>query len=196
MTAESPRAAWQLVTPPVAEPVTLSEAKLHLRVDGSAEDALIALYVQAARQALEEALWRSLMTQTWQLALDEWPETDNWIELPRPPVQSVSGVTYRDNLAVTHTLPSSNYHVDTYAEPGRIVLAYGRGWPTTALDTNRPIRITYVAGYASAANVPALVRAALLLQVADYYANREAVALSAATLSDTVRRTIPLAWVR
>jgi len=43
----------QLVTPPVDEPVTLAEAKLHLRVDFDEDDALILALISAARQAAE-----------------------------------------------------------------------------------------------------------------------------------------------
>ena len=62
-----------LVTAPAAEPLTLAEAKLHLRVDDTADDALIGALITAARQHAEHDTRRALVTQTWKLALDASP---------------------------------------------------------------------------------------------------------------------------
>lgn len=187
---------WTLITPPTSEPVSIEETKDHLRVDGDVEDALIGLYVQMAREAVEHETWRAFLPQTWDLALDAWPESGA-IELPRPPLQSVTSITYRDSALATHTLATTAYRVDTAAEPGRVVLAPGAAWPSDELDTGKPIRVRFVAGYASAADVPAMARAAILLQVAEIYANREAaITGTIVAVSPAVQRVLNLLRVR
>lgn len=65
--------ATKRVTPPAIEPVTLDEAKAHLRVDINAEDSLITRLISDAREWVERFLRRSLITQTWALYLDAFP---------------------------------------------------------------------------------------------------------------------------
>ncbi len=137
--------SWTLVTPPTDEPVTLTEIKDHLHVSSTAEDSLLALYAQMAREAVEAETWRALMPQTWSLYLDAWP-ADGIIELPRPPLQSVTSITYTDEDGVTQTLAASNYRVDIAREPGRVVLAPDGEWPSDALDTSNPIAVTFCGG--------------------------------------------------
>jgi len=109
--------SWTLVTPPTEEPVTLAEIKAHLHISSTAEDSLLTLYAQMAREAVENECWRALMAQTWVLYLTSWP-TDGIIDLPRPPLQSVTHIKYSSAGAV-HTWPESNYLVYTGIEPGR-----------------------------------------------------------------------------
>jgi uncharacterized phiE125 gp8 family phage protein len=63
----------QLVTAPAGEPITLLEAKQHLRVDVDDDDALIGSLITAARQAAETLTGRQLMTARWRLVLDAFP---------------------------------------------------------------------------------------------------------------------------
>lgn len=186
---------WQLVTAPTTEPLTTSDVKLHLRVDGSTEDALIAMYAKAARMAVEEQCWISLFTQTWDYFLDAWPAT-NEIELPRPPLQSVTTVTYRDSAGVSHTLAAANYRVDTSGLLGRIVLKYGVEWPTETLDTGSPIAVRFMAGYASTATVPDMAKAAILLLTGEMYQNREAAGTPQILEIPAIQRMLNLNKVR
>jgi len=185
---------WALVTAAASEPLTLSELKLHLRVDNSAEDALITSYGVAARQMVEDECWIALMPQTWDYFLDGWPAGDAF-ELPRPPLTSVTSITYRDADGVTHTFASANYRVDTGGDLGRVVLRPGAVWPSAALDTGSPVAVRFVAGYANAAATPALAKAAIYLLVGDLYAQREAAA-GALTLTPTVQRVMNLLKIR
>lgn len=165
----------RLVVPPAVEPVTLAEAKAHLRVDGNEEDALISSLITAAREYAETFQRRAYVTQTWELTLDEWP-TGPEIRLPRPPLQAVESITYRDQSGVEHVLDPATYIVDTRSEPGRVVLAPGRCWPSVALAPAGAITVRYVAGYGDTADsVPVKVKQAILLLVGHWYANREAV---------------------
>lgn len=188
--------SWTLTTPPAEEPVTLAEIKDHLRVSGTAEDSLLTLYAQMAREAVEEETWRALMPQTWTLYLPGWP-ANGVIELPRPPLASVTAITYTDEDGVEGTLAASNYRVDTAREPGRVVLAPNGAWPVDALDSVNGVAVEFVAGYADASAVPVTAKAAILLQIGEIYANREAVIVgSTPQLAPAVARLINLLRAR
>ena len=188
--------SWTQLLPPTEEPVTLAEIKDHLRVSGTAEDSLLTLYAQMAREAVENECWRALLPQTWVLYLTSWP-TDGIIALPRPPLQSVTSVVYTDEAGAAHTFAAANYRVDTASEPGRIVLAPDAAWPSDALDTGNPIAVTFVAGYADASAVPGMAKAAILLQIGEIYANREAaITGTIVAVSPAVQRVLNLLKVR
>ena len=74
-------------TQPVVEPVTLTEAKGHLRVDTDDDNSYIMGLVAAARGWVEEYLDRSLVHTQWTMRMDEFPPNGmEKIELPRPPM--------------------------------------------------------------------------------------------------------------
>jgi len=169
--------ATRLITAPAAEPLSLEEAKAHLRVDHTTDDSLIAIFLQAARQDCEEWTQRAFITQTWEVVIDEFPE--NEILIPRPPLQSVTSVKYDDGAGVEVTLSAAEYTVDTASEPGWIVPTLS-GWPAT-FDGINAVRVQYVAGYATsgnspdnlADNVPGPIKAAILLRLGQLYEHRE-----------------------
>lgn len=172
MLIDRPILSLDIVTQPSVEPLTTAEAKAHLRVDSSTEDTLIDAYVTAARAYYEQAVWRALVTQTWALRLEQWPEEG--IVLPKPPLQSVTSVVYTDSDGTSHTMPSSDYLV--YAQdPGRLWLGYSASWPTATLRPGPSITITFVAGYGLAAAVPVLDKQAIRLLLGHFYENREEV---------------------
>jgi hypothetical protein len=123
----------KLSTAPTTEPVTVAEAKAHLRVDAEVaeEDTLIAAYISAAREYCEGFQNRAYVTQTWELWLDEWPETDH-IDIPLPPLQEpsvtagafVTGVTYRILTVGTTTWTSIGAAASTV---GTVFTATGAG---------------------------------------------------------------------
>jgi hypothetical protein len=63
----------RLVTAPETEPVSVAEAKAHLRLDADDDDATVAALIQAARQHVEKTCRRGLVTQTWELVLERFP---------------------------------------------------------------------------------------------------------------------------
>ncbi len=161
---------------PTIEPVRLEEAKWHLRVDNDDSNYLIENLIKASREHIETVLNRALMTQTWVMYLEDWPSDSDYIELPYPPLQSVTSVVYTDyNESATTWTAATYYHVDTHSEPGRIVLRYGQDWPTATLSPNNPICITYVCGYtlSNIDDIPQSIKQAILIDVADMYENRE-----------------------
>lgn len=173
--------ALKLITPPAVEPVTLNEAKAHMRVDGTDEDSLIEQLIKVARRWCEKYQRRAYITQTWELWLDGWPQdaagnSSDYIYIPRPPLQSVSSVKYYDTDDVEYTLDGADYFVDDKSEPGRIVLAYGKSWPSTTLRPANGICVTFVTGYGNTGDdVPGEVKQAILLLVAHWFEHREAV---------------------
>ena len=164
-------------TEPAVEPVTLAEAKAHLRVDISEDDALIGAIVKAAREFCEEYLDRSLVHTQWTMRMDALP----WeIELPRPPVAqagttTATVVTYTLETQATATLDASTYRVDRTATPGVIRTVYGGTWPGHLSDQNS-VSVTWWGGYGSDGTaVPAAIRSAMLMLVASLYEHRSAV---------------------
>lgn len=162
-------------SPSTVLPLTLEEVKDHLRVDGEDEDALLSAYLRAETENVEGTLNRSLVTQTVDLYLDRFPSEP--IDLPRSPVQSVTGVNYTVQGATAtygSTFAAANYTLDTVSVPNRVVLKANRTWPSATLETDRPVRVRYVAGYGDeGSDVPEAIRTAVLLRVGDRFWNRE-----------------------
>lgn len=161
-------------SPPSLEPVTLTEAKSHCRVDIVEDDVLIGRLITAAREYVEATIKRQLITATWKLYLDSFPEE---IILPRPPLSSVTSITYVDTNGATQTVSASVYQVTTADEPARIVTAYGQSWPTARTQPDA-VCVTYVAGYASTASsavaaCPVAIKQAMLLIIGHLYEFRQ-----------------------
>lgn len=157
-----------IITQPTAEPITLAEAKLQLRVTDNVQDTQIGLCISAAREHLELILGRSIMPQTREVVLNAFPDAlDREIALAWPPVVSVASVIYMDALTNTATtLASSAYVLDNASDYNNayLVLLPGQDWPKTQ-DTPNAVRVRYTAGYADAASVPAAIKMWLLLAI-------------------------------
>lgn len=165
----------QLLTAPTSEPLTLTEAKAHLRVDGTDEDPLITALITAARQYVEERCWIALLTQTWQLSLETWPAEP--LRLPKTPLlcqPTITSVRYLDMNGSQQTLSTSVY---TVLATGELALVHGQEWP--AVWPQWPIAIEYTVGYGAASDVPAVLKAALKLLLGHLFENREAVIATA-----------------
>lgn len=187
-----------LVTPPAEEPLTLGEAKDHLRVTSTDEDSLIGRLIVVARQAVERRLGRALITQTLDYTLDAFP-TGDVIELPRPPLRSVTSVKHTPDGGVETTFASASYLVDTTGNPGRIVLAVNQSWPSDLLQAANGVVIRFVAGYGAApTDVPEPIRQALAVHLGTLYEHREAlVAGTIVTPLATIDRLLdPYIWRR
>lgn len=162
----------KLITGPAAEPVTLVEAKAHMRVEHSADDTLISSMIAAARGDAEHRLGRALINQTWERVEDAFSDT---IELPYPPLASITSIKYIDGAGVEQTLAGGAYTADTDTEPGLVMPVYGTAWPSARVQPNA-VRVRYVAGYgADGTSVPAPIKSWILLRVAALYENRESV---------------------
>ncbi len=176
-------------------PVTLEEAKRHLRVDYAEEDALITTLIGAATEQVEMFTRRQYMKATWTLKLDDWwDRDDDVLELPRPPLLSVSSIKYDDGDGVEQTWAATNYDVYTTASGspfGGVALGYGDSFPSL-YSHEQVVTVTFVAGYSSSATlatqraaVPDRAKAAVLLLLGHWYENREA------TVTGTIITQIP-----
>jgi len=168
---------------PVVEPVSLADAKTHLRVDTESDDDQILALITAAREWCENYTQRTFVHTQWTMTFDTFP----WeIELPRPPVAVASGntattITYAMEGGGTATLATSEYRVDRTSEPGVIRTVYAGTWPSHLLDRNS-ISVTWWGGYGEdGTKVPKVVRAAILMLVAYWYERRLAADQVAAT---------------
>ena len=179
----------QLVTPPTEEPVSLLEAKLHLRVDFDEDDMLIASLITAARQAAETLTGRQLTTARWKQVLDCFPEPSlmgvpagqtftlpgHAILLAKAPVQSVVSINYLDMGSMNQTMSALTYTVDAACEPARITPVFGQIWPI-CLPQIGAVSVTFDAGYGTASQVPEGIKSWIKLRVGSLYAHREEVA--------------------
>lgn len=165
-----------VVTPPAAEPVSASELKLHLKIDVSTDDALITTLGKAAREYVEAFTRRSLISTTYDLTLDGFP--CEAIELPYPPVSSVTSVSYVDTAGNTQTMTAGTSGYLTrlpagpHAEPATIYRAYGVQWPVTRCQPHA-VTVRFVSGYGAAGtDVPSTLLASIKHLVEHWYTNR------------------------
>lgn len=174
-----------VVTAATHFPVTLGEAKAHLRVEeGDAdEDRLILGLIKAAtRQAEIETGDRQIVTATWDWTLDRFP-AGRVFRVPKPPLQSVTSITYLDTNGDSQTLAASDYDVDTASLVGRIVEDPDATWPATGTGQIDAVTVRFVAGYGDAnTDVPELIRLGVMNLVAHWFCAREPVVAGSATL--------------
>jgi uncharacterized phiE125 gp8 family phage protein len=170
--------ALSLITPPTVRPVTLEDAKTQCSLhDVSYDDIyLLDFVIPAATARAERETGRQLLRATYAITLDAFP-SEGWIEVPKPPLLGVDSVVYLDENGVSQTWGASNYLVHRPAGPqaarGKVSLAYGVSWPTLRGQL-RPITIQFAAGYGtSPTDVPALLRQAILLDIATLYQHRQ-----------------------
>lgn len=179
------------ITEPTAEPLTVAEAKQHLRVEHSDDDSTIENLITSAREYVETYLDCTLMLTQYKMTLDLFPAH---IELPKSPLSTVSGydsisLTYTTDTEATVTLSSSEYRVDSYSVPAVLRPLYGDSWPSHLADYNS-IEVTFWAGYGStSAAVPQRIRNAMLMLITHLYENRSSVQVGtvATVVPDSMR---------
>lgn len=206
----------ELVTGPSVEPLTLAEAKLHLRVEIADDDALITALIVSARQLAETIVRRAFVNQTWDLTLDSWPVeplpggsrryqdlyqslnsppvASSIIRIDNPPLVSVTSITYTDTTGTPQTLAPTEYKVIA-GTPGRILPAYARTWPTVQ-PWPGAIVVRYVAGYGTTtAAVPECVKSWMKFVIGKAYENREeAITGIVSTIPGVDRLLAPVMW--
>lgn len=189
-----------LITPPTVEPVSLTLAKQHLRVDFSDDDAYITALITAAREFAEKRTNRAFFNQTWKMTMDYFPVWQvktaftpdqrkvwpyaawSWDQLtiafPHARLVSVTNISYLDPSGTKVVLDPSTYNVDASSTPGRVAPTQGSVWPI--VDNYRPgsVEIDFVAGsYGDGvtSSAPASIQQAILLLIGHWYTNREAI---------------------
>jgi uncharacterized phiE125 gp8 family phage protein len=159
-----------VVTPPASEPVTLAQARkqLELSPNDTAHDDQLSLLIQAAREQWEHDTDSALITQSLSVTLPYF--SDAYVLLPKRPIQSIISVTYYNEADQQQTLSTSIYDLD---KPNRLLrLKTLQTWPSTGTRWDA-VTVTYVAGHASVAAVPAIAKQAMLLLIGNYFENRD-----------------------
>ncbi len=178
-----PKHSLRAVTAAPYEPLSLSEAKLHLRIEDTAttEDTLIAGLIRAARGFAEHYTGRVFVQRTLEMRIEGFPGCE--LEIPRAPLQSIESVTYVDPTGTSTTWAAAEYDIDTDAVPGRLAPSYGNSYPATRYQMNA-VTVRFIAGYAVGspqdadgyrANIPDEIKSAMLMIIGHLYTNRESV---------------------
>src|SRR5579883_445112 len=186
-----------IVTPPAVEPLSLSDAKLNLKVDYTEDDSLISTLITAARVRCETISRRTFITTVYDHIIDGFPYAGgylnrnirynptllNWlpsnagvIELPRPPLQSVTYITYLDQTGTLQTLDPSVYRVLKGSESvGKVTTQINKIFPITSPQIGS-VTIRLVCGYGdTSASVPKPCIQAMNQLIAHWYNHREGV---------------------
>lgn len=167
--------AYKIITQATTEPITLAEARSHLRIEpfGSPlahpDDAIITMLIRAAREWCEQYTGRAFASQTIEMAIDDFPE--NEIELPLTPATSITYVKYINTTGSEQTVSNSSYDLDNYSKPNWLLLINGYTWPETNGGANN-VKIRMVVGD-SPTTIPFAVKSAILLLVGSLYENRQ-----------------------
>lgn len=136
-----------IVQAPTAYPISVAEAKRHLRITDTSSDTDVTAMLAACVSAIETITRRALCTRQLALRLDGFPDGD--IMLPFAPLRSVSSIAYVDENGDSQTWSSSLYQVDIRSEPGRIRPIFGEVYPDTRDETMNTVTVTYRCGIAT-----------------------------------------------
>lgn len=159
----------QLTRDAAVEPLSLAEAKLHLRVDITDDDVLIGAMISSARKFAENLLQRSLISQAWRYTIDSFPGPtligipwgrtytlpQHAIILERSRVQNVTAINYLDMSGTPQVVPTTQYIVDYSSEPCRITPVFGQIWPIP-LPQIGAVNVQFTSGYATPVSVSGL----------------------------------------
>ena len=155
---------------PTTEPIELDQVKLDpgikVELDSHDDDNKLIDLIETARGMVEDYTGKSLLTQSWDMIIDAAPYS---IDLPRPPLQSVTGVYVTDDDGVETPVDASLYRVDTFSTPGRVFLKPGQCWPSYTDIAG--FRVRYVTGYTTVALVPRGLKSAIIMLVSYLYNN-------------------------
>ena len=158
-----------LVAGPAVEPVSLADAKAHLRLDGPDENDLVLGLVRAARVSVEAATRLRLVDQTWRVVLDSWP-SDGVVALPLAPVRSVSALRIASPGGAPVGHAPALARLDSSGDPPRLRPDPALPAPGTAIGG---IEIDLVCGFGAAPeSVPEPLRLAIRLLVGRWFAAR------------------------
>jgi uncharacterized phiE125 gp8 family phage protein len=156
----------------------VDDVKDFLRLQGTtSEDYLLLAFIKSAESYAENYMKRSINKQQFELRIDGFDGHDGDIELPRPPLTTVSSevvVTYVEDTTVgnTTTISATAITIDYQSEPGVLYPSYDNEWPEPR-DENNAVRITYYSGYATPALVPDSIKQWVKLRVGAMYEHRE-----------------------
>lgn len=185
-----------LITPAASEPVIIADVENHCRLGSNGiatagQKTAANIFIGSARRQAEAITRRQLITATWEMVLDpsDFPAgTREPVEIPMPPLQSITSVKYYDVDGVLQTLSASLYRViietGPMCQPGLVVPVYGQVWPSIR-DDYGAVTIRFVAGYGTAgSSIPEDVRNWMLLNIGNLWENRETIVVSKGQVID------------
>ena len=169
----------RVVEHPDSEPVSLSEAKVHLEYQGDSKNDYIWTLIKASRRLCEAYSGLSLVPQVRVVKLDYFPVCRKYIELPYGPVTAIDSFIYTDSDGNEEELvEGTDFVVDYHSSPARVYpLLDGEidSWPTNLRKIPNCVVIQYQSGYddISGEPIPQEAKQAILLQVASMFENRQ-----------------------
>jgi uncharacterized phiE125 gp8 family phage protein len=167
-----------------AEPIlTTAEAKKHLNVDFTDDDALIDALVEAATVHVQRKCGVLLGEQTWRQDFDSFWQK---LRLPHSPVTAITSVVYLDEDGQSATVNASNYELFADALGSFVRFKDSYSLPSNLYQIGA-VRVTFEAGYEE---VPAPLLSAVKLILGDLYADREAKVVSGLVENPTVTALI------
>ncbi len=182
---------FRTVDPDDSALLTLDQIKEQCRISHDADDDLLEVLRQSARELCEDYTGRSLMPQTWQRRMDGFP-CARVLRLRYPPLAAVTSIQYIAPDGTLETMPGSDYVVDVAGYRGRVALAPGASWPATQAARIDSVTITYVAGHADTDAVPMRLKQGLLMLINHHYDTRTPIVIG--TIAAEVDWTLRALW--
>lgn len=153
-------------TAPTVLAVSLDDAKLAMRIDGSDLDALVTNWIKGVIADLEHETGLCLMSQGWTTTLDAFPTCA--ISLPHP-VISITSVQYLDANGATQTLSSGAYRINRARYETTITPVTGTDWPATQDETGAVTIVTVNGVGTTDAATPANVKLYVLAKLVEQF---------------------------
>ena len=166
-------------TPSTTYPVSLTEAKLHLKVDVSTDDLLIQNLITAATHLSEEYTNRFFLNTSVVMFCSDWSDLKALFKSNVTFNVNSDTITYYapGDANVLTLLPNTNYNVITSYQPALVNLVENKTFPSIQTRSDA-IKITYTSGYGSlSSNVPQEIKQAILLTIGNWYANRQSIVI-------------------
>jgi uncharacterized phiE125 gp8 family phage protein len=158
-----------IVNGPAIEPVALADAKHWLKLETNDDDDVVGALITAARLMVEAQIRRMLITQTWRLIYDCWPNAQ-LIKIPLAPFQSLAAMRVYDGNGAAQTVSASLYYVDSTPDAARVIFGAPPPMPGRVAAG---IEIDVILGYGAAPeSVPEPLRQAIRTLATDWYENR------------------------
>lgn len=165
---------YQVQTAASTFPVSLTEAKSHLKIDTTADDTYITAIIKAATQLSEEYTNRFFINTTVKQFASNFQEIET---LFKSKVNAVTHVKYYDSNNTLQILAPSVYSKQLEYEPAQIQLAHNKSYPNIT-KRNDAVEVEYTVGYGnSASDVPEIIKQAILLTIGNFYQNRNSVVI-------------------